>query len=187
MTQNEDRSLNADTLFNHVSLAPMRLMFLSAFVCLSLSATFHLYSAMSAKAHSFLSRLDYAGISVLIFGSVVPVYWYGFACEEVAVNKWCWLSVSLLIDGACFVTTLWPRFDQAQYRTWRGVIYVVAGLFCSAVWIDLYWYASPYKMNVPVLVYAIGGLIYILGAVTYILRVPERLKPGFFDLIGASH
>lgn len=32
-----------------------------------------------------------------------------------------------------------------------------------------------------------GGAIYIGGAVMYALRVPERCKPGHFDLCGASH
>ena len=36
-------------------------------------------------------------------------------------------------------------------------------------------------------VFGVGGLIYIIGACIYIARVPERCKPGTFDLCGASH
>lgn len=32
-----------------------------------------------------------------------------------------------------------------------------------------------------------GGLSYIIGGVIYILKVPERCKPGTFCLIGNSH
>ena len=31
------------------------------------------------------------------------------------------------------------------------------------------------------------GVLYILGAVIYAARVPERLKPGSFDIWGSSH
>lgn len=33
----------------------------------------------------------------------------------------------------------------------------------------------------------IGGLTYIGGAIIYILRIPEKLYPVKFDLIGHSH
>lgn len=42
-------------------------------------------------------------------------------------------------------------------------------------------------MNAPFVLFGIGGLIYIGGAIIYILRIPERWRPGTFDLCGASH
>lgn len=35
--------------------------------------------------------------------------------------------------------------------------------------------------------YALGGIIYILGAAMYVIRVPERFLPGRFDIFGHSH
>ena len=35
--------------------------------------------------------------------------------------------------------------------------------------------------------YILGGVSYIVGAVIYILRIPERFKPGMFCYIGNSH
>lgn len=35
--------------------------------------------------------------------------------------------------------------------------------------------------------YLLGGVIYLLGAVLYSTRVPERCKPGTFDMCGHSH
>jgi len=31
------------------------------------------------------------------------------------------------------------------------------------------------------------GVLYIIGAVIYALRIPERFAPGKFDILGASH
>lgn len=36
-------------------------------------------------------------------------------------------------------------------------------------------------------IFAVGGLIYIAGACIYIARIPERFRPGTFDICGASH
>lgn len=46
---------------------------------------------------------------------------------------------------------------------------------------------GEYHIDVPLFWYALGGYVYIQGAVLYVLRVPERCKPGRFDLCGASH
>jgi predicted membrane channel-forming protein YqfA (hemolysin III family) len=35
--------------------------------------------------------------------------------------------------------------------------------------------------------FAIGGLVYIGGALIYVYRIPERYFPVKFDLVGASH
>ena len=35
--------------------------------------------------------------------------------------------------------------------------------------------------------YIAGGLIYVVGAVIYMTKIPERCKPGAFDIIGQSH
>jgi len=35
--------------------------------------------------------------------------------------------------------------------------------------------------------YICGALIYVLGAVLYMTKVPERCKPGAFDICGHSH
>lgn len=35
--------------------------------------------------------------------------------------------------------------------------------------------------------YAIGGTIYVFGAMLYALKFPERYFPGVFDYLGNSH
>jgi adiponectin receptor len=60
---------------------PLFVFLVSAVICLSSSAIFHWFSAHSKNYHSFLSRLDYAGISLLIAGSCYPPYFYFFYCE----------------------------------------------------------------------------------------------------------
>lgn len=61
---------------------PVFVMLFGAVACLSGSSIFHLFSAHSEKYNQFLSRLDYAGISLLIMGSCYPPYYYYFFCRE---------------------------------------------------------------------------------------------------------
>ena len=66
---------------NHISIMPLIANILSACFCLGCSAAFHLLFVQSQKILQVLSRLDYGGISVLIFGSIVPIVCYSFACQ----------------------------------------------------------------------------------------------------------
>ena len=46
---------------------------------------------------------------------------------------------------------------------------------------------DEYMSENNVWVYALGGYIYIQGAIFYMIRCPERCSPGKFDVCGASH
>jgi predicted membrane channel-forming protein YqfA (hemolysin III family) len=56
-----------------------------------------------------------------------------------------------------------------------------------AVFIAIRVNQNPYKLPTDVIWYSIGGLVYIIGAILYIVRIPERCSPGKFDYCGASH
>lgn len=76
---------NEETLTLDESITPkwpVLIHLVSALFCLSCSTTFHLFSAYSSKVGDVLSRLDYAGISVLIAGSCFPPYYYMFCCTK---------------------------------------------------------------------------------------------------------
>ena len=61
---------------------PLFIMLLGAVACLGGSTCFHLFAVHSQKWFEFLSRLDYAGISLLILGSCYPPYYYYLYCRE---------------------------------------------------------------------------------------------------------
>ena len=72
---------DANYILSYVSIAPLLISIASACFCLGCSAVFHLYYVQSPSLSDILSRLDYGGISVLIFGSALPIIYYSFACE----------------------------------------------------------------------------------------------------------
>lgn len=89
--------------------------------------------------------------------------------------------------AACFITTLIPSFDQPTYRPVRAIMFMAAGLSTAAVFVAILCFKNEFKLETDPGWYGVGGYVYIQGAVLYVLRVPERCKPGAFDLCGASH
>jgi len=112
---------------------------------------------------------------------------YGFACDGVALTRWIVFGLALALDSACFAITLIKKFDQPKYRPFRGIMFMVAGLATLVFFVMLGINPSPHKFTLNCTWYAIGGAVYIAGACNYILRMPERCRPGTFDFCGASH
>ena len=61
-----------DQFLNYVSKWPLFVHLASAAVCLGLSTVYHLFFIYSQRACILLAKLDYTGITILIFGSTVP-------------------------------------------------------------------------------------------------------------------
>ncbi|KAM3421498.1 hypothetical protein BST61_g1890 [Cercospora zeina] len=161
--------------------------FLGATVCLGMSATFHTISNHSAPVQKFGNRLDYMGIIFLIWGSFIPSIYYGFAREE-ALRKLYW-SMITTIGAGTFIVVMHPKFRSSDWRPFRAVMFIMMGL--SAVvpvlhGLKLYG-LEQMQRQIGLSWLVLQGALYIIGAVIYAARVPERWKPGQFDLLGSSH
>ena len=151
------------------------------------SAAFHLFHVRSESIFNLLSRLDYGGISILIFGGATPIIYYSYACEASYTARWVWITLLGIASLGCFIASLIPSFDQPEYRTIRGIMFLALG--CSPVLMIIHFFydMDPSKLPLDLTWFVVGGYLYIQGAVLYIVRVPERCKPGKFDFCGASH
>ena len=146
--------------------------------------------------HKTLVRMDYAGISFMIAGSVTPPICYSFYCQEMHGTLFSlayfddieWRNIYLgLVYFFCFcafVLFLVPKFDQPRFRVLRGSTFVICGLLSGLPLIHIEFYTNQqYLKDFISFPWGLGGFLYILGAVMYMLKVPERFKPGFFDII----
>ncbi|KAJ2992337.1 hypothetical protein NUW58_g2198 [Xylaria curta] len=82
-----------------------------------------------------------------------------------------------------------PCFQGPRWRTFRLVVFVVTGLSGLAPivhGIHMFGFAQMVKQSGLPYYFAEGGL-FLIGAVTYACRFPERIKPGTFDIFGSSH
>jgi adiponectin receptor len=64
--------------------------FIGAIACLGMSATYHTISNHSHAVAKWGNQLDYAGIVCLIWGSFVPVLFYGFRRDQPELMRKYW-------------------------------------------------------------------------------------------------
>ncbi|PSN74190.1 hemolysin III family channel protein [Corynespora cassiicola Philippines] len=167
-----------------------------AVICFGISATFHVFGNHSSHVYHTWLAMDLYGIFVLIVGTVYSGTYYGFYCEP---QYWAIYSVGLplltdttkitiIVIGAGALCYL-PRFRTPKWRWAR------ATLFCAIGWSG----AFPMTHAAQTLgieqadkqmgwwYFIIEGLWYISGVTIYATRLPERLRPGWFDMWGGSH
>ena len=161
--------------------------FLAAMICLSFSALFHLFSNHSQSVYKIFSRLDYSGIAILITGSSIPAYYYGFYCSDAA--KYAHMAVTGVLCVACVVFSLWEKFAAHEYRPLRFTTFVAFGVYGVVPAVHVIAEEGIEKQHV---IDAGKGLLvmaflYIVGAVLYVVRFPERIFPGKFNTWASSH
>ncbi|KAF8068892.1 hemolysin-III related-domain-containing protein [Lyophyllum atratum] len=159
----------------------------SAVFCLSASAFYHTATCHSEKVSSSCHALDYSGIVILTVGSFYPSLYYGFHCQAY-LRLFYILSFTLVGFGAAYIV-LHPEYAKPTHRGARTAVFIGLGL-CAVVPVShlLSTHGSAHllsEMGFEWLL-ASGGL-YIIGALLYANRIPERLAPGRFDYFLASH
>ncbi|CAG0897782.1 unnamed protein product, partial [Cyprideis torosa] len=152
--------------------------FIGAILCLGLSFMFHTVHCHSEFVGKLFSKLDYVGIALLIMGSFVPWVYYGFYCEF--APKVIYLSGVSVLGIAAITVSMFDKFAAPKYRSLRAGVFMGFGLSGVIPCIHyLYfegWFKAMYEQSLGSLLTM--AFLYILGAVLYALRVPERFFPG---------
>ena len=167
---------------------PLFIILISAILCLSFSATYHLIGCVSQKYHEILSRFDYGGISLLVTGSCFPPYYYFFYCE----TKYCifYLIFISSFGITTFCLSLTNNFNSPKMRGFRGKLFIIFGLCAGIPIIHIGIVGNKlvgYNPDLRFLYWYLGGITYIIGGIIYITRFPEIKFPGKFDFFGSSH
>lgn len=172
---------------DNIDIAAFGVFFFASLVCLGFSATYHTIQCHSFSVSKQFNKLDYVGIVVMIVGSFLPALHYGFYCHphfQVAY------SVAIIVMGAiAMYTVLAPHYATPKYRPYRTAVFLILGLSAIvpvAHAISVYGYRTITEtMGLRFLI--LSGALYVVGALLYAARIPERFAPGRFDLFGASH
>ncbi|CEF60745.1 Adiponectin receptor protein [Strongyloides ratti] len=161
--------------------------FLSAIICLGASFVFHTVSCHSIPVVRFFSKLDYVGISLLIIGSFIPWIYYGFYCR--ALPKVTYITMIAILGVAAVVVSLWDKFSEPKFRPYRALVFVLMGM--SGVFPAIHFIMTDgiSKMIDENGFYylIIMAILYLIGAVLYATRTPERFFPGKCDIWFQSH
>ncbi|XP_044762754.1 adiponectin receptor protein isoform X1 [Coccinella septempunctata] len=161
--------------------------FVGAIICLGFSALFHTVNCHSQFVGKLFSKLDYCGIALLIMGSFVPWLYYGFYCHF--RPKVVYLSIVCALGLTSIIVSLWDKFSEPEWRPFRAAVFMTFGLsgVVPAIHFGLMegWFNHLSQKSLGWLI--LMGILYIIGAMMYALRVPERFFPGKFDIWLHSH
>ncbi|CAK9865728.1 unnamed protein product [Sphagnum jensenii] len=189
-TGSEDCSL-VSCLFlvlkKHITRWPFFVFLGGAMFCLLSSTTCHLFSCISPHCSYLLLRLDYTGIALLIAGSFYPPVYYSFACNPFLRDMY--LTTITIIGIGTVLASLLPVFETTKYRTFRACLFFgmgISGVIPCIHKLFLYQDIEPILYQTLFMEIAMG-IFYGLGALVYATRIPERWKPGMFDILGNSH
>ncbi|XP_073289601.1 heptahelical transmembrane protein 3 [Primulina huaijiensis] len=157
-----------------------------AMVCLIFSSTSHLFSCHSRRFYYFFWRLDYSGISLMIVGSFFAPLYYTFLDHP--YWRFLYLSSIALIGILVVTTLLAPSLSTGDYRGFRAALFLCMGFSGVIPATHGVLLHCDHPQVIASLGYEIAmGTLYGLGAVFYVTRIPERWKPGAFDIVGHSH
>ena len=104
------RYLDPAQLLTHVPKWPLYTFAASAIFCLSGSTFCHTCFILSEDWCSFLQRLDYTGIAVLIFGSLFPPLQYFLACQQFDSLRYFYMSAMTICSTIVVVMSLTTFF-----------------------------------------------------------------------------
>lgn len=154
--------------------------------CLLASSTCHLLCCHSERLSYIMLRLDYAGIAALISTSFYPPIYYSFLCYPFLCNLY--LGFITVLGIATIVISLLPVFEKPKFRSFRASLFFGMGISGVAPVLHKLILFRDKPEAVQTTGYEIlMGLFYGFGALIYAKRVPERWKPGKFDIAGHSH
>lgn len=161
---------------------------LSALLCLGCSAVFHCCLCHSYPMNLFFSRLDYAGITFLIFGSVSSFLYFLLYCHSDLLILYNIIMIGL--GACCAYVSLAESFSKASLRWLRVLLFTGLALFGTVPVFHYYvLYGSELISITADLTWILGisGSLYVLGSVIFLARFPECVLPGRFDLWFHSH
>uniref|UniRef100_M4BRW2 Uncharacterized protein n=1 Tax=Hyaloperonospora arabidopsidis (strain Emoy2) TaxID=559515 RepID=M4BRW2_HYAAE len=166
---------------------PLFVFMASAVICLTCSAVFHLMFVVSRTAYTLLSRLDYAGITILIAGSFYPMIYYSFYCHP--WQRSVYLVAISTLAALTFTVALLPIFGTPRFLVARTCIFLALGFFGVVPVTHLVWHFGLSDPHVTIMIgpLLLMGLLYTSGAIIYATKFPERFYPGRFDLWFSSH
>ncbi|CAN0918591.1 Heptahelical transmembrane protein 1 [Linum grandiflorum] len=165
---------------------PFYVFLAGSMFCLLSSTLCHLFSCHSHRLNTTLLRIDYVGIAVMIITSFFPNIYYVFQCDP----HWQFAYLAAITAMGIFTiaTLLTPALSAAKFRGLRALLFVSMGLFgiVPAIHAGVVNWSNP-KRDVVLKYEGAMALFYLTGTGFYVARVPERFKPGWFDLAGHSH
>lgn len=164
---------------------------------LLMSSGAHLFNSMSPRARHTCFFFDYSAISVYSVGAGQAFYFYSRSLQSDGDSFFG--SSSRFLAVSCLVSILSTSICCASRHRWskmkyiiRTFCFVVAFLCNSAPYVHRLITEPSHLRESDEELLALSYfkrhcLFYLISALANMSRMPERLIPGVFDIIGHSH
>ena len=79
-----------------------------------------------------------------------------------------------------FIYTLRPEFYTPRYRRLRGTLFLILGISTSIPMFHLIFfgkYVIGYEAKPHFFYWYIGGIVYVIGGLFFVTRIPEKYIP----------
>ena len=124
---------------------------------------------------------------LFVVNSFFPVVYYSFMCMP--TWRWIYLSTTVVVGTGTLFVTLLDRFQAPKYSPLRATLFCFLG--GSGVFPIFHQTFFTWRVVPTPIVYMLGmellmGACYLLGAVIYSNAVPEKWRPGMFDVWGTQ-
>lgn len=153
--------------------------FLAGFIgCLLFSSSFHCVKCHSYTVAVNSNKADYFGIVLLISCSMISIVYYALVDQpksRIVCN-----TITLAFAGICSAVSLSESFRHPDWRHVRATMFILFGLSgVFPILLGLIEFGRVEVVERSNLEWVIlEGVLYILGATLYAMRVPERFNPG---------
>lgn len=167
---------------------PFYVFLVGAMVCLLASTVCHTMHCISQRFSSLIWRLDYVGIVALISCSYFPVIHYCFQC--LPTIRAVYLGTVVVLASGCILVSSVEVFQENKYMPFRAAVFTGLGVFGFVPVIHqsfFTWDHMPTPVRIAMGHLLVMGACYLTGVALFVLRFPERLSPGRFDLWLHSH
>lgn len=160
-------------------------IFVASVFCFGASGCFHTFLCHSEEMHCLFSKFDYCGVIGMIVLSCTSWLYYGFYCHFYLQAFYIMAILCCGLVSICIV--MHDKFSTPAYRIHRAILFISLGLSCGVPGINfiILNYGSGNYSYLPWLLAM--AAIYVIGGVVFAVRIPERLKPGLFDIWFHSH
>lgn len=162
---------------------PILVFLMCAYRCLRGSAVYHGFYCVSFLVENIVQTLDYCGVTILVTGSYIPIIYYSFYCYPTYMKLHLIIVVILNVANVCVMAT--PKFRSPAYRSIRARSFTLVACYAVVAIVHLLILDGLSNPMFTVLFWYMVGMggTYILGAVLYGTRFPEKYWPGHFDYV----
>ncbi|XP_068731211.1 membrane progestin receptor gamma-B-like [Montipora capricornis] len=162
---------------------------------LLMSSGAHLFNSMSPRTRHICFFFDYSAISVYSVGAGQAFYFYGRSPDHDSFFS----SSSRFLTVSCLVSFLSTSMCCASRHRWSKMKYVVrtscfvVAFFCNSAPYTHRLFSEPSHQHISdqellaLSYFKRHCWFYLIAALANTSKMPERLVPGVFDIIGHSH